>query len=669
MTDKLSSITFAATMQKRSTWILILLLAFITFLQYAESLNLPAFISHINENIGLTRFSLERILYLLPIIWAGVLFGWRGGAIVATIAMICMLPRGIFISPHPEDAIVESIAVFIIGNAVAFSLESLRKERERRAQLEIAQQELKTQLHITEKSEMRLAALNETATIVSQSLELSNVLESAVNCVTDVMEMNIVLIYIFDEDNERLELAMHRGVSEKFVCGVRHIGTGEGFNGEVARSGKSMLIENASRYPELTRTAVREENIQSQVIVPMMAKGKVVGTISAAMRSYRQFDPAEVDLLTAIANQVGVAVDNARLYEYERDASEQLRSSEEKYRGLFENANDAIWLHDLEDNIIAANKACVQLTGYDLDELYNLSASHLIRKDSLETVIGMEDLLLNLNESGFRSEVKLIRKDGSEAVIELASSAMFDDGLPSAIQHIARDVTEEKRMRDNLQFFVQQVTRAQEEERKRIAQELHDDTIQALVVHSREIESLSSKLDQLSIDEIPDRLEELYAQSDVIINGVRRLSQDLRPAALDRLGLLPAVEWAADQTSEYSGVDINVEFIGEERRLPDEVELVLFRIAQEALRNVWKHAEATFAEVTVEFEEKAIRITVRDNGKGFDPPNSVADLPRYGMLGLVGMQERVRLLNGTLAFTSKLGEGTTVIAELSIYDR
>ncbi len=666
MPDKLPSISFTEAIHRQNTWLLIILLAFITFLQYAESLNLPAFISHINENIGLTRFSLERILYLLPIIWGGVLFGWRGGAIIATVSMICMLPRGIFISPHPEDAIVESFAIFIIGNTVAFSLESQRKEKIRRVQLEVAQQELKSHLQIIKKSEKRLVALNETSAIISQSLELHDVLESAINCVMDVMGIEMVRIYILNESAGELELAAHRGVSDEFVSGVRNMKIGEGFNGEVAQTGKPLLIENASRYPELTRMVVKEENIQSQVIVPMIAKGKVVGTISAAMRSYRQFDPAEVDLLTAIANQIGVAVDNARLYQQERETTEQLRSSEERYRGLFENAHDAIWLHDLENNIIAANDACVQLTGYTLDELYNLGATKLISEDSLGIAKGLEERLLSLEDVGSRGEIKLVKRDGSEAIIELASSVMFSDNLPTAVQHIARDVTEEKRMQENLQFFVQQVTRAQEEERKRIAQELHDDTVQALVVHSREIESLSSRVSQLSPNDIQPYLDYLYEQADTIINGVRRLSQDLRPATLDRLGLLPAVEWIADRTEEYSGIDINVEFIGEERRLPDEVELVLFRITQEALRNVWKHAEATSAGVTVEFEEKAIRITVKDNGKGFEPPSSVADLPRYGMLGLVGMQERVRLLNGSLAFTSKLDEGTTVIAELPV---
>ena len=576
-----------------------------------------------------------------------------------------MLPRGIFISDNPEDAIVESIAVFIVGTTVAFSLESLRKERERRAELEVAQKELQSQLRVIEENEKRLAALNQTSIIISQSLQLPEVLDSAVSCVMDVTRVEVVRIYILNEEVKELALAAHSGVSEDFVSDVGTIKVGERFNGRVAETGQPLYIEDACEDPRLTKLVAKAENIRSQVIVPMMAKGKVVGTIAVAMHSYREFLPEEVDLLTAIGNQIGVAVDNARLYQQERETSEQLRASEERYRELFGSAHDAIWIHDLEDNIVTANTACVQLTGYALDELYDLKASQLISDDSIETAKNIDERLLR-ERRGSRGELKMIRKDGSEAFVELASSLVIGDGHPVAFQHIARDVTEEKRMQENLRFLVQQSTRAQEEERKRIAPELHDDTVQAMVVHAREIEDLTARLNKLGKNEIRTRLDELYDQANVMMQGVQRLSQDLRPAALDRLGLLSAVEWIAVRTAEHSGIDIDVQFLGEERRLPDEVELVLFRITQEALRNVWKHAEATSAEVTVEFEEKSIRIVVKDNGKGFEAPYAVADLPRYGMLGLAGMQERAHLLGGTLTVSSESGNGTTVVAELPV---
>ncbi|GAI17074.1 unnamed protein product, partial [marine sediment metagenome] len=223
-----------------------------------------------------------------------------------------------------------------------------------------------------------------------------------------------------------------------------------------------------------------------------------------------------------------------------------------------------------------------------------------------------------------------------------------------------REVAEQLRvMQENLRFYIHQVTRAQEEERKRISHELHDDTIQALVVLSRQLDALASGDKGLS-EENRLRLEELWQQTDNILRGVRRLSQDLRPAALDRLGLLAALEWLASDVAEYSGIAIKVNVLGTKRHLHEEVQLVLFRIAQEALRNVWRHSQATEAEITLEFDERKTRIIVSDNGKGFNLPKTMGDLARDGKLGLAGMQERAQLLDGTLTVQSEPGRGTTV---------
>jgi len=237
------------------------------------------------------------------------------------------------------------------------------------------------------------------------------------------------------------------------------------------------------------------------------------------------------------------------------------------------------------------------------------------------------------------------------------------EGKSRGLQHIAQDVTEERKMQENLHFLLQQITRAQEEERKRIARELHDDTIQALVVHSQQIYDLS--VDKQLSCEVVTYLNELRQQAIDIMQGLRRLSQDLRPSALERLGLLPALRRLATDVKEYSGVNVEVKVLGEERRLPTEVELVLFRIVQEGLRNIWKHAQATLAEITLEFSDGKMKITVRDNGKGFDTRQTVEDFPRYGKLGLAGMQERARLLKGTLVVKSEPEKGTVLTIELS----
>jgi signal transduction histidine kinase len=124
------------------------------------------------------------------------------------------------------------------------------------------------------------------------------------------------------------------------------------------------------------------------------------------------------------------------------------------------------------------------------------------------------------------------------------------------------------------------------------------------------------------------------------------------------------LEWLATDAAKYSGISTNVKVVGTERRFPEEVELVLFRITQEALRNVWRHSQATKAEITVQFDETRTRITVADNGKGFKLSKSMNELARDGKLGLAGMQERAQLLNGTVTVESEPGKGTKVVVDV-----
>jgi PAS domain S-box-containing protein len=340
----------------------------------------------------------------------------------------------------------------------------------------------------------------------------------------------------------------------------------------------------------------------------------------------------------------------------------ELHASEERYRQLFENAHDAIWIHDLDGNFVTVNRAAEKLTGYSEEELGRMNVKSFLSEESLELAHRIRKALLENQAVEQPYEQNIIRRDGSRAFLQIATSLVFDEGKPVAFQHVARDVTEQKALNQNLRFFLQQATRAQEEERKRISHELHDDTIQALVALSRQLDALATSGKGLS-DEARQRLEELWQQTDNIVQGVRRLSQDLRPAAIDRLGLLPALEWLASEVTKYSGVATKVEMVGTEHRLPEETAIALFRITQEALRNVWRHSGATSAEIIVEFEDKKARITINDNGKGFELPGKVGDLARSGKLGLTGMQERAQLVGGTLTVESQPGVGTTIIVE------
>lgn len=618
-------------------------MALITIPHYREALEHPTFLTNVITNIGLNRHAFERIAFLAPIIWSGFLFGHRGAIITSLIALACMLPRAIFISPSPTDAFFETTAVFIIGNVVAFTFESLRKERDHRT---------------------HLAALNHVSSVVSQSLDLEQILSGSIGNVMDVMKVDSALIFLLNEEAGELVLAAHQGMSNEFLQNIGGLKLGEGLNGMVAQTGKPMFVANTSEDPKLTKEAVKEENIRSQLICPLKSKGKVMGTLCVAMHSYHQFRQDEVELVTAIGNQIGVAIDNARLYQQEKEVSEQLRVSEERYRDLFESAQDAIWVHGMDGNIVSANEATARLTGYKTEELSHMNARGFLTEESLQLAREIRTKLLHGEPVAQPYEQKLTTKQGTEAILKLATNVVMADGKPIGFQHVARDITEEKRMQENLRFYLGQITKGQEEERKRIALELHDETIQDLVVLARQLDDLSYAGDELPEDK-RHLLEDLRQQTNNIMQGVRRLSQDLRPPTLDRLGLLPALEWLASDIEKHSGITVEVKTHGTKRRFPIDIELVLFRIAQEALRNVWRHSLATSAKVTAEFNENKIRITVSDNGKGFTLPSSVDSLSRDGKLGLTGMQERARLLGGNVEIQSRPEKGTTITVEIS----
>jgi signal transduction histidine kinase len=256
---------------------------------------------------------------------------------------------------------------------------------------------------------------------------------------------------------------------------------------------------------------------------------------------------------------------------------------------------------------------------------------------------------------------------GNGRWLRFTASPIWDSrgDLIGAIETL-EDVTERVNAEKSLRNYLREITRAQEEERRRIARELHDETAQDLVVLSRQLDSfVVSAINRLPVEDI-SYLEGLRQQTEKISEGVHRFSQDLRPSVLDDLGLVPALEWLTSDLTKHFGIAVETRVLGSVRRFSPEVELVLFRIAQEALRNVWKHSGAERAGVTLEFDDGKTVLTIRDEGKGFGLPERMDDLTVAGKLGLAGMQERAQLIGGSLRLESGPGKGTTVTLEVPI---
>ena len=337
-----------------------------------------------------------------------------------------------------------------------------------------------------------------------------------------------------------------------------------------------------------------------------------------------------------------------------------LYESEKSYRTLFESAYDAIWVHDMDGIIIAANQALSDLCGYPTEEMIGMSVKGFIGSDDdLAIAREVKRKLLGGGRIDAPYEMNLIRKDGTRLMTIITTNLVNVENDMKAFQNTARDVTAEKRMEENMRYYLQQITRAQEEERKRISRELHDDTAQLLLSLSRQIDNFIRNEHEPNPKHVAF-MKSMQEQVNSGVQAVNRYAQDLRPSLIDDLGLMAALRSLVKRAQEYDAMEITLEVSGEERRLPSEVEMLLYRVIQEALNNAWKHAQATEVILIISFDENRVSVTVSDNGTGFDVSETMDTMSQTGKLGLIGMQERARLLGGTLDFDSSPGNGTRV---------
>ena len=637
-------------------WLLLAYFFLCIVLHYSEFL--PFFRVTASSVLGLERHSVERILFLALVAFGGLAFGLKGGLVCLGLAVAAMLPQVFLLSPYSVDALFETIAVLVVAGGVIWWLESRRREVGRREQallkLQAVRRELESYVLTVRENEKRLSVLHSITTALNQSTSLDEVLDTAVDKVREALNTGGLLVFLSEEQTGELVLRAHRGVSERFASQVDRLKVGEGFNGWVAQTGEPALIEDSSTDARLTREVVREEGAVSQYIVPLVSREKVVGTLCAVAYLARHFTKDEQQLLMLIGTELGVAVEKAAL-------GEESRRAAERYRELFEKAQDAIWVQDSEGKILTANQATADYTGYRLDELTGMNVSGFLRPEGLELAREIRRKLLVGEDVQQPYEQKVTRKDGSQATIMLTTSLVADEGMPPVFQHISRDVTREKLLQENLHLYARQITRAQEEERKRIARELHDDSIQSLALVSRHVDDLVAM--NRDGQQMRRGLGKIRDEVDGTLARIRRFTQDLRPSTLDYLGLIPALRELVSQLEMQSGISSEMHVTGTERHFAPEDELLVYRVVQEALSNVGRHSGATKAGVAITFDEGKTAVEISDDGEGFEMEEDMRFV-QAGKIGLAGMQERADLLGGTLHVCTEPGRGTRVVLEI-----
>jgi PAS domain S-box-containing protein len=361
----------------------------------------------------------------------------------------------------------------------------------------------------------------------------------------------------------------------------------------------------------------------------------------------------EIYLVAAIAQDITES----------KHAEESLRESEERYRELFENAKDAIYVHDLSGRYISLNQAAEKLTGFSREEIIGKHFSNFVAPRDLKHV--RSNLCKKLDDEGETAyQIDLITKDRRRVPVEVNSRLIFENGRAIGVQGTARDITERKRAQEALQIYSRRLIEAQEAERQSLARELHDEIGQVLTAVRINLQSIQSSRRK---DQSLPQVDESIVIVDEALGRIRDLSLELRPSLLDDLGLASALRWYVDRYGQRTGIVAEVLCSFEDRgRLPRELETECFRIAQEALTNVVRHAQAKRVCVRVDGGLDTLVLTITDNGIGFDSENLLRTGSAATTLGLRGMIERATAMNGQIKIVSSPGNGTEVHARFPL---
>ena len=387
-----------------------------------------------------------------------------------------------------------------------------------------------------------LLALSRVSAALSGLWDLDGILRVALNSVLEIMNGNIGGILLFDEQRQTLSYRVHQGLSTKYVEGI-HLRSGEGIAGRVAQTGRSLLLEDISADPRPANPdLISTEGLKAFISVPLRAKDKVLGVLNVASKMPRLFTENDMHLLNSIGDQVGVAIEEASLYE-------KLRKARERFQKL-----------------------------------------------------------------------------------------------------------------------TRQTLMVQEEERKRLAGELHDETSQALSGIELQLQAL---IDSFEMSGRKDAgfvagLKKVQSLAIGVHGEISRLIADLRPALIDTLGLVPAIRQYAENSLRPLGINMSMESEGMDKRLPPEIEVGLFRWAQGAIGNIAQHSKAKNARFSLKRKDNELYIEITDDGVGFDV-SKITDIEESGRgRGVFSMKERIGLLGGSCGIKSKPGQGTTVHGRVPI---
>ncbi len=424
---------------------------------------------------------------------------------------------------------------------------------------------------------------------------------------------------------------------------------------DVARTREPVLIDDAATVRHLARDGFPDgAQTKSILCLPLLSKGKLPGIVYLENHlTPHAFPPSRLKLLELLATQAAMCLQNASLVGDLKRAESSVHANEERFRHVFENVPLCIFEVDLNSAppvILSANRRAEAVYGWSAEEFNAMSLDTLVPPEARQELGRLADCVRAGETVKMRTTNR--RRDGAIFPAQLIATPEMEMGPHADHMVVAvEDVTAETERRTEVEAI--------DVERRRIAQEIHDGLAQDIATLRLRI-SVWHDIVEANPAQMHAELDELQAILDRGLAEMRRAIFALRPVALDEVGLFPALRQLAGEFETQYQAYVDLRVSGPEERLPLELELPLFRIVQEALRNVGKHALASLVWIGIDLsQDSTITVTVRDNGLGFDPASLEREV-RAGHVGLKQMRERAEKAQGALEVNSQPGQWTEV---------
>jgi signal transduction histidine kinase len=537
----------------------------------------------------------------------------------------------------------------------------------------------------------RLRTLLDTGIAITSELSLDAVLEQIVEAAARLTGARYAALGVTDPSGTGLERFVYTGIEQRKADAIGDLPRGRGILGVLIEDARPLRLHDLGDDPRSVGFPPNHPPMRTFLGVPILVRDVAYGNLYLTEKEGREdFTADDEELVTLLASQAAVAIENARLYESATTWSRQLESLNEignalvgeldlptllnliarRLRELISAKVVTIMLPAGSELRIAAadGESAGRLVGVEVPRRESKAGrvferGHSERVDSTleDPEVDRESVQLMAATTGLY--VPLLARDRAIGVIvahdRLGADLRFSDAdLRVAEQFAARAAVAVDLSLRVARDSLRRVVAGQELERRRLARELHDETGQALTSILLGLKALEEAQSEVQMRAAGAELRELIVAT---LQDVRDLAVQLRPKALDDFGLVAAVERLARTISEATGIAIDIESRLGPERLPEEVETTLYRIVQEALTNVVKHAQAQNVTILLMRRDGSMTAMIEDDGRGFSP-----DEPADDGHGLLGIRERVSLLDGRLTIESSPGAGTTLVAQVSV---